>query len=34
MVDIKVEDAAHAEYIAQLYEQKDLTALADLEKCK
>lgn len=34
MVDIKVEDAAHAEHIAQLYEQNDLTALADFEDCE
>ena len=34
MVEIKVEDAAHAESIAQLYEQKNWTALADFEECK
>lgn len=33
-MDIKVEDAAHAEHIAQLYEQKDLAALADFETCE
>ena len=34
MTDIKVEDAAHAEYIAELFEQENFAALADSEACE